>query len=710
MSPKLSITQLPVVYTRHVSARFDRIRHAIARAPLGLVLAWFATLFFAGACLWEAWGIPDCGHYCSTAQVAMGGINMMRWKIFGAVPHLTREVPPISQYYAHHPYGVFASAAVFTKVLGMSPFAMRATGIVHGVLTPVVLYRVLLRLGSRTAAGVATLVFVLVPIDLAFARFGNLEGVAIFWGLVFSCGTLELLHGWRKRYIVVSCLGALGAAHADWIGALFVLTVIALVFVTGFLRGAKQRWDYRTMSYWLLASLLGAGTLVFYVMSLQKNGQLVDLISVYGARSSGSELPIASVFSPRRMLWIHWTLPLYALWLAPLGAAFAAIRWIRRDVRSAIALGWFVMATVQYFLFKQGADIHVFWPHYYGVCIAFGAAEVAELALRLPTRAQPLALLAGLVFALVLGREGLVQLRQSRITSGRFDEGGNFVDSMREHAIAARWAYDRLPREFNVSVHASIPPAPHLSYAAKRPLEISPTGSARPEERTRYTLFDRRAMSIADRASASRGAVAYRWTVRAPNAFEWLTLVGTEPMFVPSDEVDAYATWELLSELGRTTPALTEPSDPRDLRVYSNYLQEAGDADGAARFRTRALEGATPCSLPMAPGITLVGYRAEELGGTYATLYFATDASFTAGTASFSMRSKVIAPPRLWTSAIDHFERDIPPPKMLQCEAWKPNHLYQIAFKIPKRIGLEEYHGTLQLRNVAGPSTMLFRL
>jgi hypothetical protein len=742
-----------MVYLRHVHRFLFWSREQLAklREP-GPAMAALATLWFACVCLWEAWGPPDCGHFCSTAQVAMGGLNMWRWHIWGAVPHLLRERPGIGGYYTHHPYGVFISAALFTKLLGPSAFALRASGIVHGIFTPIVLYKALVRLVPKTAAGFGTLVFVLVPIDLAFARFGNLEGVTMLWGLVFTWATLELLYSWKKRFLLLTLLGALGCVHGDWIGSVFIVLIAGTFLFCGFIVRPRQRWDHQRMSLWLLAVLVGLGSIVTFFVPLIQNGQLSELVGSGSARSSGSELPLASVFNPRRTLWIHWTLPLYALWLAPMGACVGLVQLLRRDLRGVFALAWFVMASVQYFLFKQGADIHIFWPHYYGICVAFGASYAAVAASwcvrvlrswagsvgirKRLSRAWILVPGMFALFAVVLGREGIAQLRQGRITSGRFDEGGNFVDSLREHAIATRWAYASLPRSFDVTLHPSVPLAPHLSYVVDRPLHAANPGRLQPGDPARYALFDRRAMTIAelrdvaktaelsvvgpfgraDRAAPFSGvpaARAYRWTVRAPTALEFLTQVGTEPMFVPSDQSDPYASWELMSELGRSTPDLEPPSvnaSPADFRVYCNYMRERGDRERAESACRSALEGTTRLDLSFDKGVVLRSYRVENLGGVFVTLYFETGADFQPIAGSLRVLSNVTEPPALWQGHLDYFTREIlPPSTTIHAEAWKPRHLYEIAFKVPKRIGLEVFTGELQL-DESRSEKPLFRL
>ena len=40
----------------------------------------------------------------------------------------------------------------------------------------------------------------------------DLEGVTIFWGLVYAYGTIELFSVWRARYLFVAAAGAIGAS------------------------------------------------------------------------------------------------------------------------------------------------------------------------------------------------------------------------------------------------------------------------------------------------------------------------------------------------------------------------------------------------------------------------------------------------------------------------------------------------------------------
>ena len=110
-------------------------------------------------------------------------------------------------------------------------------------------------------------------------------------------------------------------------------------------------------------------------------------------------------------------------------------------------------ATVQYLVFKQGADVHIFWPHPFATYFALGcgalAASYATAAsgsragmgshpLRTRERLVALApvlplLFIGLPVALVL-KDGLSIFRLARETGGRFAEA-NLESDLEKEAV-----------------------------------------------------------------------------------------------------------------------------------------------------------------------------------------------------------------------------------------------------------------------------------
>ncbi len=690
-----------------------------------------ACLVFAGVCFWEAYAPADCGHFCSTAEVAIGGTNIWRFHVFAAVNTLVRTAPGPELHYTHHPYGVYLSAAFFTRVFGPGLFGMRASGMFSGALSAPLVYLVARRLATPTAAALGTVLFVLLPIDLAFARFGSLEGITIFWGLVYCWGTVELFRSWRLPYLVVAAVGAIGAAQGDWIGAIFVGLVTLPAFVRSYLVPARvgDRTDVRRFSLWFVVSVVGILSALLYLVVFARENRLSDLVGSYGSRSAGGDLPLTAAFSPRRWLWIRWTLPLHVLWVVPVGAAVSALHLLRGRREHAVVVAWFIMASMQYFLFKQGADVHVFWPHYYGVCVGLGGAVVAGTVLDAYARVAPrlrtwmrrsltvVALVTVGAQCALLARQGFAQLWQARITSGRLDEAGNFIDSLREQAVFVRWAYADVPQSYDVAVHGSVPETPNLSYTMQRPTrhaELTPVGAADPG---RYAIVDLRNVDTAqaktlaatlpmvvagpfarvDRAGQPAAPYAVHYALRAPTFGERLFVQATEPTVVLGNGEDPFATWELRDWLGtwQSPAALPEPKNAEEARIVHNAHIVAKDARDS-EYLARAKQGfAEPPGGPVVftGGVLLVGVKVEVMGGTVATLLFAADPGYKPFHGDFAVTSRVMAAPLFWEGGTDFHFRDVAPRGAIRPDTWRPGCLYAMRFKVLPRIGREEFVG-----------------
>ncbi|MFO0679964.1 MAG: glycosyltransferase family 39 protein [Polyangiaceae bacterium] len=685
--------------------------------------------FFAMVCVWEAFGVPDCGHFCSTAQVATGGMNMWKWHVLGAVNGFVRSTPGPELFYAHHPLGVYFAAALGTKVFGLGSFGMRVTGIVTGAFAPPLVYLTAKRLSNPWAACLGTIAFVFTPIDLAFARFGSLEGFVLFGGLLFSWATVELFATWKLRHVVVAVVGATLAAHGDWIGAVFVCVVVGLCVVDAyaFPESRSRRTNDRRFAQWTLLSLFGALSILAYLLLFANQGHLSDLLGSYGGRAAGSDAPLLSAFGPRRKMWVAWSFPVYVLWAIPAGAVVSTLAFVARRRAHAVVVAWFVMASIQYFHFKQGADIHFFWPHYYGASVGLGVAVVAgavgdgfvRLARAWSTRTRWIAVIAtsfGVgVPSILLAREGLLQLWQSRITSGRFDEGGNHIDSMREHAAFVKFAYRDVPPTFDLALHSSIPDAPHLNWVAQRPTRGVDLSACGAEDPGRFALVDLRgvpksqaegmfkrfAVVVAgpfakvDRASSAPTARVVRWNLRAPTFLERVFVQATEAVVDVKDEVDPYATWEVADMYDLPRPTLPETPDTLEqVRIAYDAASAVQDTVRVEALRGRFVRelGAGEGTL-LAEGVTLLSAKVLRMGGDVAELYFETSENFHTFEGGLSIQGTVVAPPRLFWSGTDYFTRDVVAHSVIRPDLWKPKRIYRARFTILPRVGKEEFVG-----------------
>ncbi|XXX74425.1 glycosyltransferase family 39 protein [Sorangium sp. So ce134] len=457
-----------------------------------------ATAWFALAAAWEMFGPILAGHYASSAGVGIIAENMLRWEILGPVWEYTASRPAPDMYYCHHPWGIFWTTAAFMKVFGRHDVICRLPAVLLSAATPPLLYAIGRSVYRPAAGAAAAAAFVVLPITLSFANLNALEVPVMAWTLLGLFGYVRLTQTSRRRYLALSALGLTLGMHADW--PAFVLTGGLLAFgaIRAYLlpkRAFGPIHERRYAQWWVLTAFLAAVTAALYLALFQQAGKLGDLLASYGFRSSGNAEPLAKVLASRRY-WIELSFTPIAIAAGKLAAIVCAARLVllRRE-HDALPLLYLATATVQYVVFRQGADIHIFWPHYFAAYFALAAAALVETgaalleraaARRAPGAAPPagpepagsraapalagiagpppawpaLAGIAGpppawpalAALALWLAplaavlRDGLPALRYARETGGRFNERGHLIDSDGEKTAFLRWLAPRLPR------------------------------------------------------------------------------------------------------------------------------------------------------------------------------------------------------------------------------------------------------------------------
>lgn len=700
------------------------------------IAAWVAAgacLFFAIVAFWELFGPIPGGHLGNAAAAAMAGENIVRHKLFAAVLEYTDARPVPAQYYTHHPYGVFVTSALAYKLLGHGWATVRFPAALMSALTAPLVYLLGRASWGPIAGAVATVLFVVIPIDLAYASFQNLEVITIFFGMLFCWGTLRLWQTWQARWLVPATLGALGACQGDWIGMVLVGVVGVFAFTRAYVLPPRlyPRVDHREHARWFaLATAAAVGTLLLYLALFGKIGRLGDLMQSYDMRSSGADAPVKQIFGPRRQMWMLWMLP----WMALGGVALATLTSLARLLsrpEAIFPLAWVVTASVQYFVFRQGADVHVFWPHYYGpaAALGFGGATHALLSaserLPRPRLGLALALAPAAICAVLLLRVGLPLAYQSRLTGGRFDDGGRYIAVDQDRNQFAAWSTRGLaPRQVPL-LHRSFVRAWSVDYALGRPAQTTgsmpgPTGN---EDATRFVLLDARYMTGAelrdlasryavtavgpflrvDRAAPQAPFVALRYDEREPSLWQRYFVTGSDLVRTIGDAPDPLHTWEWQEHLGKAQAAPAGPagpaSTPEDARILYNASVSRGVPDAALRQQALALVD-RPLGVAFANDVRLVGARVVEGAATTITLLWETGPAHQPADTDFLVRTHVVAPPRLWLSRTDFFEKEMAPPQALRPALWKPGRLYAQTFVAMRRIGTERFEGVWAGRGI----------
>lgn len=706
------------------SAREERI----ARAVMLVAAAWFAL-----AAAWEMFGPILAGHYAASASLGIIAENMLRWGIAGPVWEYTATRPTPDMYYCHHPWGIFWVTAGFMKIFGRHDFVCRLPAVLLSAATPPLLWAIGRAIWRPAAGAAAAAAFVVLPITLAFANFNALEVPLMAWTLLALWGWVRLEQTWRRRYLAASVLGLLMALHADWPAFVLAGEMLFFMLVRAHLGGRRffgpivERRHAEVWIAWASASVL---TGVLYLALFHRAGKLGELLSIYGARSAGSATPLAAVLASRRY-WIELSFTPIAILLGKIAAVVSLVRlfWLRSPVE-VVPLAYLGMATFQYLVFKQGADIHVFWPQAFGAYFALAmGALVATLAPGLESlrafvqrrrgkevqsawaHAGLVALALALVPLLFILRDGVPALRYARETGGRFNEKGLLIDSDGDKTAFLRWLAARLSPRATVEMHEGMKATWAQVWAlggrvvkTNRPPPAGPL--AGPED---VYVMDSRFASEEHLAAVARSfhvlAVGPFWAVfprepfapleahslveSEPSPLGWMLVSGTEPTraVVP----DPYLTWELRTHWDQ--PAEAPAAPPRTLeeqRIAHNIAIARGDAAAAATLEAAIARELAPVGAAFEGGTEIVGARFTKGARPLLTLFLRAGGPLPPGS-TLAVRSRVVARPFLSTTMADPVTREVGLPLAIPPRRLRAGFLYADPVPIRKRPGTEVF-------------------
>jgi 4-amino-4-deoxy-L-arabinose transferase-like glycosyltransferase len=705
------------------------------------------TTMAAAAMLWmfavAAWGIAgpfSDGHFAATANIGTAAWNMLQLHL--RYPVLWTPIQPgTADVYMHHPLGVFWTAAIAIKAFGAHNWAIRLPAVVCSTLTPFFIHRTARAVWGPLEGGLAAIAYVSLPITLGFANFHALEGPVILGCVAALWGYVRYLQTYRERYAVVSLLAYLWALNHDWPaylwGGCFGLLLFARAFfVPQRLAGAlSSRAVGRFWALMVVVSLVSLAVMAYFVAD---SGKLHDLLASYANRSAGNQIPVRKALQQRHV-WIELMFPALAIALGKLalpvvlGRAFVRRSW--NELMVPIPL--LVMAAIQYTYFKQGADVHIFWPQYFApyFALAIGAlaatlrdAAVAgwpRLVRWLEERGRDgvwsrrlcatapwwgVAVLA-LPIALVF-RDGASMIRLARETGGRFNSAS--IQSDVDKAIALRWYLQGYPRSVPIGFHPGMISHWGLAWEADNRVIVRGSGiGTRAAHASRLYMLDTASTTVDDLRTALASfrvtAVGSYWFLdrdgpagldgfsfreREPSLLEWMFQGGTEPSrtIVP----DAWVQWEERSVLGGTVlpPQGTKPTTFNQLRIAHNAALATGDRAAAKR-----LLGELSAQLNLRvtaqwnDGTALLGARHHRGAQRSITLLFRAGESSFKGRARFSVTGRVIKRAPLSTLALDDGAIEIAPAPAPSTELWRPGHLYAIKIPYSKRPGTERYSG-----------------
>jgi dolichyl-phosphate-mannose-protein mannosyltransferase len=691
----------------------------------GLAVTWMFLV--------AGWGVNDRfgdGHFAAQAAIGTAAENMWRFHTIYPVPTHIDVPPPGSLFYMHHPLGVFWVAALFVKIFGAHDWTLRLPAIIFSSLTPYFLYRLGRAVWGPLEGALSAVAFASLPITLGFASYHALEGPVILALVVSSWGYARFTQTGAGRFAAASVLGFLWAVNYEWSAYIWGAVFVSWVFVRGFvlsprLFGAVEPRAFAR--YWAL--LVGAAlvTLMMQVALLMDTGKLIELLSMYGVRSAGNSIALASVLKGRR-IWIEIMYSGLAIALGKLAVPVIVARFVRRrSDLELLPIFLLIMATLHYVHFKQGADVHIFWSQYFSPYFALAVGALAATARDVLTWITPRVRPAVAAFIarspwlgaaivalplLVVLRDGASMIRLARDSGGRFVSTNIKSDIDRIEAL--QWWSARLKPNDRIAFNPGIAPVhwaidwelrPHMLMAGQ------PLG-ARGAFPSAYTLDSGLAFAaelraavkafhveavgrfwMMDRSKPPAPLDGYSFEEHDPKGLAWYLHGGTEPL--RTVRPDPWVTWEWRTLFDEAAPL--PPPNPvtgDQIRIAYNVAVAAKDAAGAARWRA-ALEQRLDVkkTVKFDEQTVLLGaehHRGAEHG---MTLYFLAGPNGVKGATKFEVYAKVEKAPFLSTLPQDPVVIDVALYPAVRMELWKPGYIYSEHFTYRKRPGKEILYG-----------------
>jgi 4-amino-4-deoxy-L-arabinose transferase-like glycosyltransferase len=706
----------------------DPREERLARAVMLAATAWFTL-----AAAWELFGPLLAGHYASSASMGIIAENMLRWRIPGPVWEYTTTKPAPGMYYCHHPWGIFWTTAALLRFLGRHDYICRLAPVLLSAATPPLLYAIGRAVWRPIAGAVAALSFVVLPITLAFASFNALEVPVIAWSLLGVWGFVRMTQTGRRRHLAAALIGTLFALNGDWPAFVLAGALLGFGAVRGYLLPSlfgRIRHEHRYAQWWVLTSSISVLTFLLYILLFQKAGKLDDLFGSYGLRSSGNAVPLSQVLIQRRY-WIELTFTPIAIALGKFGAIVALLRLIvlRRE-HEILPLAYLAMATVQYVVFKQGADIHVFWPHYFGAyfALAMGAITASlvpaiawiagKVAVPRPARAAMITLGVAMLPIAAIARDGIPALRYARETGGRFNEKGLLIHSDGAKTAFLRFIDPTISRAGTVEMHEGMKttwsqvwtlggrlvtqgrPVPTRGRAAASSVYLADTrfmlDSMQGELASGFHVTAVGPFWKVSPGEAAAPIDGFSFVETEPSWWEWYFVSGTEP----HREVvaDPYVTWELRTHFGQAAVVPTEaPVTLEQKRIAHNIAVAAGDEARARGLLEEIEKALTPVHAAFEDGSEIVGTTYHEGARSLLTLYVLAGGP-AAADVQLTVRSHVTERAALSLTMADPTEREVGIPLGIAPQRWHKGFLYSDPVAIRKRPGTEVFKASYWVR------------
>jgi len=693
-------------------------------------VAIIATTWFVLAVSWGLFGRIAAGHDAVVAARGIIAENMLAWNIAGPVREYTLERPAPALYYAHHPWGTFWGIAALSAFLGRHAYVPRLFAVLASAATPPLLYGVGSALWGPVAGALSALAYVTLPITLAFGNFPGFEVPLVTSCLLTTWGYVRFARTRAYRWMWVSSIGALLCANTDWEAQIFLGVAVAATSAVAFF-GRRRAGTLNTLAIarwsWL-TTIIGIGVLGAYGYYFQHIGAIGDLAAQYSARTRGSDDPLSQVLQARKY-WIDVTFTPLAILVGKVALpVFLARIVLGGRMLEIFPVAMLVMATVHYVKFKNGADVHIYWPlpfaPYYALSvgvIAQSASELARWALTWCDRATwskaavPASMTLFGLIPLAILPDGIDALHYARMTGGRFNEKGRLAFREEDKSQALEWMTRRMEGVATVDLHDGMRPSWAQAWALHRPIrQVTAVPFSHSDKIDRYFIGDLAFMTSADQMRLAHDfsivavgqyvfvdraivppelAQGLVFDEREPNAVEWYFLSGTDP--IRTVRPDPFFTWELRDHYDQmpNPPPDMAPASLDQLRVAHNVAVAANEPALAERYElelTALLN--TRVARAYSNGTRLLGERYEGGVAPTLTLYFlsagsaAADYQFEILSVIDEQGSWSLVPPDDKTKSVG--ASFVLPPRL-----WRKGYIYVSRSEIRHRPGHETFFG-----------------
>jgi hypothetical protein len=713
----------------------DRVADRVATTVVIVASAWFA--FAAG---WGLFGLPSNGHLgAGAAGNVMAAEQIVRWKIpYPAWEWFTGVEPSKTSYLCHHPYGQYYVPAFLYWLLGHHDYLLRFPAVLMSAAMPPLLYGIGKARWGAPIGAVAAASYTVVPIAVGFASYWNLETICIFGALLFFWGHSRHMVTGQRRHLAASLMGLGFTCAGDWVGYLIVAPVLAWAVLRGFVLPAWMTPRLRQRDYarwWALSVTLSLGMLVYWIALFHHADAIKDWLASGSMRGGGADLPLHDVLVARKD-WLYFSFTPLAIKLGRYAAPLCALRLVvARADEEIYALAFLFGAAIQYVVFREGADIHIFWPHYFAAYFALAMAQLARTIASVvgwvvgrfsPPRARNVAaatgLAVGLMPAVAMAHDGVASLWVWRRTGGRYDDKGTLIDSETDMLVVLRdvimpWTR----RGTRIDAHPSVDwywqdlweyegnanivgnPLAGNPAVASHPFWIARGRGLSADEEKRIASISKVRIYgdawVVDQREPVGSTDAYSVNEREPNPIEWLLLGGTETLRSIGPNPDPWLTWEWRTHLDQPAPLPTgEPVTIDQIRIAHNVAIAQGDSAAAERWR-RQIESQLDLAKGVAfdHGVSLLGVRLT--GGVEPRVEAWFECMAKMGDAAFNVRSTIESKARFSLIPPDTTDREMAYPPSLATKLWRPEMIYKTYAVLNHRIGRERYWGTWTSRD-----------